>query len=296
MPRQLAAAALVTLLAACSTAPLRPAQGDKGGSGGRIPVLTTISVFNSLVSAVGGKHVDVRNVVPVGASPENYQPSPQDVAVVNNARLLIENGAGLETWLQRTLQNASNASLVTVVCTDGLPVKAGNPHLWMDPQLAKRYVAKIRDALTQIDPTNRDEYARNTLRYDARLDALTREIAHSIAQIPPRQRTMIVFHNAWQYYNDRFGIRTVGAIELSPGQEPNPQYIAHLVDLAKQNQVRAIFAEPEYSPKLAQALARSANIRVVASLYDDSVGANPAVRDYISMLRYDTSVIVTSLR
>jgi ABC-type Zn uptake system ZnuABC Zn-binding protein ZnuA len=290
--KRVAAAALAALLAACSGAGLRQAQGG----GGRVPVLTTISVFNSFVTAVGGTHVEAHNVVPIGASPENYQPAPQDIAFVNNARLLVENGASLETWLSRTLQNASNASLVTVVCTDGLPLKAGNPHLWMDPQLAKRYVEKIRDALIRIDPGNRRDYDRNTIAYEAKLDSLTREIARSIANIPPQHRTMIVFHNAWQYYNDRFGIRTVGAIEISPGQEPNPQYVAHLVDLAKQYQMRAVFAEPEYSPKLAQALARSANIRVIANLYDDSIGANPAVRDYISMLRYDTNVIVTSLR
>lgn len=297
MSRQrIATAALAALLTACSGSALRQAQGDNSGTGGRIPVLTTISVFNSFVKAVGGAHVDVHSVVPIGASPETYQPSPQDVAYVNNARLLVENGAGLESWLQRTLQNASNSSLQTVVCTAGLPVKGGNPHLWMDPQLAKSYVDKIRDALIRIDPANRDDYATNAIIYEAKLDALTREIKQRIAQIPPQQRTMIVFHNAWQYYNDRFGIRTIGAIELSPGQEPNPQYIAHLVDLAKQYQVRAVFAEPEYSPKLAQALAQSANVRVVANLYDDSIGANNAVRDYISMLRYDTNVIVTSLR
>ncbi len=88
--------------------------------------------------------------------------------------------------------------------------------------------------------------------YDAKLRALQSWIAKDIATIPPQQRAMIIFHNAFDYYNRRFGIRTVGVIELSPGQDPNPPYVAHLIDLARQNNVRAVFSEPEYSPKLAQ--------------------------------------------
>ena len=106
---------------------------------------------------------------------------------------------------------------------------------------------------------------------------------------------MIVFHNAWQYYDDRFGLKTIGVVELSPGQEPNPQYIAQLVTLAKGEHVRAIFAEPEYSPKLVQTLAESAGIRTVENLYDDSIGTDPRVTDYASMLRFDTATIVRAL-
>ena len=107
---------------------------------------------------------------------------------------------------------------------------------------------------------------------------------------------MIVFHNAWQYYDDRFGLETVGVVELSPGQEPSPRYIANLVQLAKDKHVRAVFAEPEYSPKLVQALAQSAGITTVQNLYDDSIAASGPVHDYLSMLRYDTDTIVHALK
>jgi ABC-type Zn uptake system ZnuABC Zn-binding protein ZnuA len=150
--------------------------------------------------------------------------------------------------------------------------------------------------LVAIDPGHRAYYDANAKRYDGQLDGLRAEIARQIATIPKGRRTMIVFHNAWQYYNDRFGIRTVGVIELSPGQEPNPQYIGQLVDLAKADGVHAVFAEPEYSPKLVNALAKSAGIRTVQSLYDDSIGGNARVANYVDMLRYDTGVIVRALR
>jgi manganese/iron transport system substrate-binding protein len=290
--RTIAALALTLAIAACSSSN----QTVQRGSDGRIPVVTTISTFNSFVEAVGGKRVRVQSLVPVGASAETYQPTPQDVATLSQARLLVENGAGLESWLDRTLRNARSSDLRVLVETDGMPVKNNNPHLWMDPQLAKTYVLKIRDSLSAIDPEHAYEYKVNATRYNAKLDDLTKTIARRIGRIPKERRTMIVFHNAWQYYNDRFGITTLGFIEPNPGQEPNPQGIAQLIDLAKKHDVRAIYGEPEYSTKLVRQIAHNAGITVVENLYDDSIGTDPRVSTYIGMLTYDTNVIIKNLQ
>ncbi|MBV8067219.1 MAG: zinc ABC transporter substrate-binding protein [Candidatus Eremiobacteraeota bacterium] len=257
---------------------------------------TTISTLNSFVQGVGGEHVIVKNIVPVGASPETFQPAPQDVATVADAQVLVENGAGLESWLDRLLRDAGNSKMRVVVSADGLPVKNDNPHLWMDPVLAKQYVAKIRDALIATDPAHAADYRRNAASYGARLDELIASIRKQIATVPPSHRYMIVFHNAWQYYNDRFGITTLGFVERNPGQEPNPQQIARLIDLAKQHGVRGVFSEPEYSPKLLYSIAQGAGIKVVENLYDDSVGTDQRVANYMAMLQYDTGVIVQTLK
>lgn len=261
-----------------------------------IPVVTTISTLNSFVQGVGGNLVRVQSLVPIGASPETYQPTPQNVMMLSDARLLVENGAGLETWLQGLLDNAGAGHLRIVVGSQGLPVKGHNPHLWMDPQYAKHYVAQIRDALVAMDPAHRAEYARNAAAYDLQLNALSAWIRSQVDGIPRSRRVLIVFHNAWQYYDDRFGITTLGIIEEAPGQEPNPHDFGHIIDLAKAHHVRVIFGEPEYSPKLADALAHDAGIGVVDNLYDDSIGTSPVVNTYIAMLRYDTREIVQSMR
>ncbi len=284
---------IIGIVAACILAGCSSAAAPKNG---KIQVATTISVLNSFVQGVGGEYVSVRSIVPIGASPETFQPAPQDVATVANADLLVENGAGLETWLDRLLKDAGSGHVRVVVCADGLPVKDGNPHLWMDPVLAKAYVTKIRDALVAIDPQHAPVYRRNALRYNRQLDALRSGIQTEIDTIPPAHRYMIVFHNAWQYYNDRFGITTLGFVERNPGQEPNPQQIAALIDLAKAHGVRGVFSEPEYSPKLLYAIAQGANIKVVEDLYDDSVGTKPEVANYVAMLTYDTRAIVKTLR
>lgn len=300
--KPICAIALLCALVACghanstasATASVAPSSAP--AASGAVNVVTTISTFNSFVQAVGGSHVTVQSLVPIGASPETYQPTPQNVAVLARANILVENGAGLETWLARTISNAGSRSLRIVVGTDGLPIVHNNPHLWMDPQYAKHYVLLIRDALVKFDPAHAADYRANAARYNARLDALTASIQRKIDSVPAKNRAMIVFHNAWLYYNARFGIRTLGFIEPSPGQDPNPKNMGKLIDLAKQNGLHAIFSEPEYSPKLAQQIARSARISLVTNLYDDSLGTNPRVSNYISMLNYDTDIIVQAMR
>jgi manganese/iron transport system substrate-binding protein len=287
--KRVLAVALLAVLTAC-------ARSSSGSTPGKVAVATTISTLNSFVQGSGGEYVSVKNIVPIGASPETFAPAPQDVATVADANLLVENGAGLETWLDRLLHDAGARDLHVVVATAGLPVKNSNPHLWMDPVLAQRYVLAVRDGLVAVDPAHADAYRRNAASYNARLDQLVVEIRRKIATIPPSHRYMIVFHNAWQYYNDRFGITTLGFVERNPGQEPNPAQIAELIDSAKRHGVRAVFSEPEYSPKLLSTIAQGAGIKVIENLYDDSVGTDPRVANYIDMMTYDTNVIVQALR
>jgi manganese/iron transport system substrate-binding protein len=287
------AVALVLAFAACTQ---KVTAHFDNPSGGKIAVVTTISTLNSFVEGVGGNLVTVQSIVPIGASPETYQPTPQDIATLSQAQLLVENGAGLETWLAKMLTNVGSSDMKTVVCADGLPIKGLNPHLWMDPVLAQQYVLKIRDGLIAVDPSHTKEYTANAESYNLKLSLLTKEIQAQVHTIPPSHRYMIVFHNAWQYYNDRFGITTLGIVEMNPGQEPNPQQIAAIIDLAKAHGVHAVFSEPEYSPKILQSIAQGAGVSIVEDLYDDSIGTNPHVANYIAMLHYDTDVIVSALK
>jgi zinc/manganese transport system substrate-binding protein/manganese/iron transport system substrate-binding protein len=277
------------VLAACG--------GGRGAtSSGGVQVLATTSTLASLAMGVVGDHARVRSLVPIGASPEDYQPAPQDIEAVHDARVLLENGANLETWLDGTIANASNPSLIRVVLSDGLPVRDGNPHLWMDPVFARAYVNKIRDAMVAADPANAASYRANAASYDSELVALTARTQKKIDTIPSAQRVMIVFHNAFNDYDARFGLTTLGVVEVNPGADPSPQHLAEIVGLARLHHVRAVFAEPEYSPKLIAALAESAGIKTVSDLYDDSIGTDPKVATYIGMIDYDTDTIVRALK
>jgi ABC-type Zn uptake system ZnuABC Zn-binding protein ZnuA len=288
-PRAAVAALGLLLLAACSHA-------QSGRTAGPLRIVATTTTLASIARGALGSEVEVRSLVPVGVSPEDFQPSPDTVAALRAADVLIENGAGIDDWLQATIRNAGNPALRIVVCTAGLPVRDGNPHLWMDPELARAYAAKVRDAAAAADPPRAASYRAAAAAYDRELAALTARTSGKIATIPPARRTMIVFHNAFDYYARRFGLHIVGAIEPLAGAEPNPAHLAELVRVARAEHVPAVFAEHEYSDKLARALAESAGGLKVAFLYDDSLGTESGTDTYVGMIDTDTDAIVAALR
>lgn len=283
-----AAVALALLLAACSHgSDRRP---------GPLRIVATTSTLASIARGAAGPSAEVRSLVPVGVSPEDYQPAPADIAALREADVLVENGAGLEGWLEATLHNAANPGLRVVIASDGLPRIDANPHLWMDPENARAYAAEIRDALIAADAPHGAAYRAAAAAYDAQLAALTARTRAKLAAIPPERRVMIVFHNAFDYYARRFGLRVVGAIEPLAGSEPNPAHVAELVRLARANRVPAVFAEHEYSDRLARTLAASAGGLKVAFLYDDSLGTAPGASSYVGLIDTDTDTIVAALK
>jgi len=265
-------------------------------------VAATISTIAALVKAVGGDHVTVTSIVPVGASPETYDPSPHDLVELANAQLIVKNGAGLELWLDKVLHNVAKPTAKVIVLSDGLPVvgasgpgQPGNPHLWLSVAYAQVYVQRIANALREVDPANASVYTANEHAEIARLAKLDTWIRSRIATIPPAQRNMITFHDAWFYFDARYGLRDVGAIEPSPGQSPSAAYLAALINQARANHVKAVFAEPQFSPKLAEQLASSAGIKTVTDLYDDTLGTTPSLQTYEGMMQYDVDTIVKAL-
>jgi ABC-type Zn uptake system ZnuABC Zn-binding protein ZnuA len=267
--------------------------GARPATAAGLQVLATTTLLASLAADVGRGRATVTSLMPVGASPETFSPAPADLIRIHEAELIVQNGAGLEAWLVPLL-GSTRARVVN--CTDGLAVIDANPHLWLDPTFAMHYVDAMRDGMIAADPAGAATYRANAAQLRARLAILRAQIAQQIATIPVANRNMIVFHNAWLYFNARFGLRTLGEIEEIPGSEPNARHLAALIDAARAAKVRAIFAEPEYNPKLVNAVARSAGIPRVAVLYDDSVGTSPQTRDYIAMLETDTATIVAALQ
>ncbi|MHB8178875.1 MAG: metal ABC transporter substrate-binding protein [Vulcanimicrobiaceae bacterium] len=261
----------------------------------RVRVVTTTSTFASLVRAVGGSRVRVSSLVPVGTPVRSYRPTQQNVTQVRAAQLLVENGVGLEPWLGRLLGDAAAPKLAHVVLTRYQPIRKGNPYLWMDPVAAKAYIRKIRNALIYEDPKYRDTYVRNAFDYDGKLASLTAEIAKKIDALTPAQRTMIALNRRFAYYDARFGVRSV-LVPVAQGAAPSAAQLARIAALAERYNVYVVFAGPRQGAKLERALGAGSALRVVDSLYVDSVGSDPRVATYISMLRHDTETIVAALK
>ena len=183
-PRRAAWVLALLVLAGC-------AHASSERRAGPLRIVATTSTLASLARGAAGPGADVRSLVPVGVSPEDFQPSPDAIAALRDADVLVENGVGLESWLEPTIRNSGNPNLRIVVCGDGLPVVNGNPHLWMDPVFARAYVGKIRDALIAVDAAKATAYRASATAYQAQLDALRTRTQRKIASIPPAQRAMI---------------------------------------------------------------------------------------------------------
>jgi len=298
-----AAAAGGIMLGGCARTghPLKasPPSGSAGTTNS-YEVIATTSTLASLVKAVADDRVHLDTLVPLGASPETYEPTPRDLVSLEHAGLLIENGAGLEAWLTKTIESARNPALQVLVLSSEIPgMQDGhyaNPHFWLDPVYAQIYVKEIAAGLSRLDPAGAPLYQRNASAESKRLQQLDLWIRGQIASIPPQDRVTITFHDAWYYFDRRYGIRDLGSVVTSPGKEPSAAEFAALIAKAKANHVRAAFAEPEFSPKLINELASSANIRTVTNLYDDSLGRTPQLSTYEGMLRYDVNTIVGALK
>jgi ABC-type Zn uptake system ZnuABC Zn-binding protein ZnuA len=171
---------------------------------------------------------------------------------------------------------------------------ATNPHLWLDVAYAEKYVDRIETALASADPAHAATFSANADAYRARLAALDTDIRNRLAQLPSADRVVVSFHDAFPYFAAAYGLTVVGSIVSAPGQDPSAGEIASLVTKIRDSGAKAIFAEAQFNPKLAETIAGETGATVVTDLYTDSVGDAP-VDTYEAMMRSDADRVVQAL-
>lgn len=295
MTRTFLAVLLAATLVACS----RPASPSP--TNGPLPVVATTTVLADIVGRVGQEHIAVTSLVPKGGEVHTFDPSPQDVARVEAARLIVANGLGLDEWLAQLARDAgTNAPVVSLgdalpagelILEDGRP----NPHAWLDPNLAAAYGRSAAEGLARIDPRNAAAYTANAEAYAAEMTALGGELRAQFEAVPPADRKIVSFHDAMPYFARAFGLEIVGSIVSAPGQDPSAGELAALIDAIRASGGRAILSEVQFSDELAQTIAAETGATVVGDLYTDTLG-DPPVDTYPGILRWDVDKIVAALR
>ena len=289
--------ALMVLLTACES---RPPQGQPTGPQ-RLIVVTTLTVLADLIQQVGGDKVQVKALVPPGGEVHTYQPTPDDIKSVAQAKIVFYNGAHLEEWIDKTIRSAGKPNLPIVVLSEGLPLikESGNdpnPHLWLDVANAKAYVEKIRDGLSKMDGANAGYYADRAKSYLAQLDELDKWIQAEVATIPKARRKLVTFHDAFPYFAERYGFSLHGVLVASPGKEPSARDLTALARRIKQDRVPAVFAEAQFNPKAMEVLASDTGVRVITNLYNDSLSTGPEANSYIALMKHNVTQIVNALK
>lgn len=291
-------AVLMTIIegaALASAAPPRPLP---------LRVVTTTTVFADLIKNVGGDRVQVTSLLPRGADPHTFDPTPRQARAVSAADLFFYNGLGLESGIDRLIQNAARSDLVRVVLSEGLtPLPGvtfeahshaeGDPHFWLDVHNAMHYVRGAERALSEFDPAGEGVYTARAKEYLTQLEALDAWFREQISRIPAERRTLVTYHDAFGYLARAYGLKLIGFLMRNPDKEPSPREMAALVAKMRELRAKAVFAEPQINPKFAQALAAEAGV-LVGVLYSDALTAE--VPTYVAMMRANARALVEALQ
>jgi zinc transport system substrate-binding protein len=231
----------------------------------KINVVTTFYPLYEFSKRIGGEKADVSILVPAGAEPHDWEPGPQDIIKIESAHIFVYNGAGLEPYVDKIITKTESQTLIVVDSSEGIElIKEGgapDPHIWLDPVLAKHQVETIEKAFIKADPKNSDYYSANTAALEQDLGALEANISKELT--PAKKKMFITSHAAFGYFAKRYGLTQIAIAGLSPDIEPSPAKIAEIVGLARENKVKYIFFEALISPKLSETIANEAGAQTL---------------------------------
>lgn len=302
--------AVTILLAACSPAATGSPAPEQAATR-KIKVVATTTILGDIVKQIGKETIELRVLLPAGSDPHTFEPTPQDVIAVADADLVLINGAGLEGFLERLLENAGAKRVFAAsqgvvlrqqadnfAAADFNEDAATDPHVWLDPQNVLIWTQNIEQELSDLDPANAEQYAANAEAYRAELRQLDAWIEDQVSGVPAANRKLVTDHQTLGYFADRYGFDQVGAIipSSSAAAEPSANEMAALEDAIRKAGVKAIFVGTTVSPDLAQRVATDTGVQLV-TLYTDALtdpGGDAA--SYLELMRYDVSAIVEALK
>ncbi|MDD3927664.1 MAG: metal ABC transporter substrate-binding protein [bacterium] len=296
---------------------VRELPGKKASS--KIKVVASIYPLADIVRQVAGDRAEVVVLLPAGASPHTFEPTPRQVGELGQAVLFVQVGAGLELWADKLVGASGNAYLKRVTAAQGIHLitgeeehiaggeheaheehgehghgaghdhgRFGNPHVWLDPVMVSGIVSRIEAALIEADPAGDVYYRERAESYRQELALLDAEIKRETAGF--RVREFVSFHSSWPYFARRYGLKQAGVIEESPGREPTPREIREIVTAVKSRGIKAIFAEPQFSPEAAKAIAENTGARI---LFLDPIGGEgvPGCNNYLDLMRHNLKIM-----
>jgi ABC-type Zn uptake system ZnuABC Zn-binding protein ZnuA len=299
-------AATAVMLLGCCLAGTVPAAAQ-------LRVVTTTEDLAALAREVGGDRVEATALARGYQDPHFVEPKPSFILVVNRADLLIAVGRELEiAWLPTLISSARNARVqpgapgfldasqnVQILDIPTGPVSRamgdvhsqGNPHYWLDPNNGRRIAASIRDRLSQLRPAEAAFFASRYEAFDKRLAAA--EARWDAAMAPYAGTKIVTYHRTWPNLMARWKLEVIGYVEPKPGIPPSPSHTLQLMGAMKSQGVKIIIVEPYFDRKTPQAIASQVG-GVVLDLAP-SVGAEPAITDYIGLFDHNIRVLAAAL-
>lgn len=254
------------------------------GFAARPAVVASIKPVHALAAGVMQGMGEPLLLIPGGASPHEYSLKPSDMRALGSAQVVFWIGSDLESFLVKPLANAKTARSVALMDAPGvvvLPLRAGgaweahdrdsdhrhdhgsaasrDAHVWLDPINAIAMVRWMVTVLGETDPAHQTEYARNGAALVERLERLNQQLASDLA--PVGEQPYLVFHDAYHYFERRYGLNAVGSVVLDPERRPGAKRVAEIQARVRERKVRCVFGEPQFQPTLVETVIAGGNAR-----------------------------------
>lgn len=270
----------------------------------KISVYTSFYVMYDLAKKIGGDKINLTNLVPAGTEPHDWEPTPTDVANIEKSNVLIYNGAGMESWMDKILETINNDKLIAVETSKDLKLLDNvhededlkyDPHVWLNPMLAKKQMESIKNALVEADPANKDYYETNYNNNAKKFDDLDKEFKDTIDKF--QKKDIVVAHQAFGYLCDAYGLKQVAIEGLNAESEPTPAKMAEVTKFAKENNVKYIFFEELISPKVSETIAKEIGAKTevlnpLEGLEEEDIKAG---KEYFSVMRENLEALKKAL-
>ena len=219
--------------------------------GGRLSVVTSFYPLFEFTQRIAGGRADVSVLVPSGIEPHDWEPTALDIIKAESADLIVINGAGFESWAGRI----AKANLVdTSQQMEPDQMAKTNPHIWLDPLLAKEQVDAIRDSMMKADPDNANYYRDNAEKLEGELDLLDAKAAKELSDCV--KSDFIVFHDAFTYFAKRYGLTQHSIQGQAPEGEILPQKIEQAITLADKLGINVVYSEDLVDSRIADTIAQ----------------------------------------
>lgn len=262
--------------------------GDDGGDGPK--VVATNGILQTVAQRVAGDDLQVSQLIPDGADPHDFSLSAEDRLELEQADLILANGADLEAGIPLEETDAEVWELVDHVGT----VREADPHVWMDPRNMSDGARAIATELADVDPVNRSAYLRRGQIYGEELTELDRFVAELLDAVAPADRKLVTSHEALGYFADRYGFEVVASPfgPLGAEAEPSAGELQKVIDAVDETGVPAVFAQVEDDPSVMEQVAEEAGVEVVDDLLVEAPGA---AGTYDRMIEVDAEMIAAAL-
>ncbi len=236
----------------------------------QLKVLASFYPLYEFTKVIGGERIDVSTIIPPGIEPHDWEPTIQDLQKMQNADMIVINGVGLESWITKLV--LVNPDILIVDTSDGIPLLEkgkhvfdnkiqNDPHIWLDPVLAKKQIQNIVNGLAKIDPQNTNYYQDNANVYNTKLNLLDNKIKNELSICG--KKDFLAFHDAFSYFANEYDLNQNTIIGVDPSEEPTATTLQQIVQKAQNIDLHIIFTEEAVNPRVSEVIADEIGAKVL---------------------------------